>query len=135
MGNRLKKYAVALAAMPILAGAFVATSYAAAGTAPQRTGAAAATTLKVMDWNIHGEGADIAGIANLIKAHGVDVVTVQEIHRRPELDQVKQLADRLGWELGTNVHFGPPTTPARATTSGRGRPATPSSRRSGSPNG
>lgn len=73
--------------------------------------AAAATDLQVMTWNIHGEDLNVAGVASVIRQYGIDVVTVQEIHRRPEWDQVAELAAALGWQLGTNVHFGPSDRP------------------------
>jgi len=77
-----------------------------AGTAPQAVASSAATEVRVMTWNIHGEDADIPGVASVISSHGVDVVTVQEIHRRPDWDQVRELADALGWHISANVHFG-----------------------------
>src|SRR5688572_28261076 len=69
--------------------------------------AEAATSIRVMTWNIHGESANIPAIANAVQALGVDVATFQEIHRREDQDQVAELASALGLRLGTNVHFGP----------------------------
>lgn len=77
-----------------------------AGTTPQAVASSASTEVRVMTWNVHGEDADIPGVASVIRTHGVDVVTVQEIHRRPDWDQVRELADALGWHISTNVHFG-----------------------------
>src|SRR5262245_49536746 len=69
--------------------------------------AAAATTVRVMTWNIHGESVNLSGIAAVIASCDVDIFTLQEIHRRNDVDQVAALADSLGLVLGTNVHFGP----------------------------
>jgi len=69
--------------------------------------ASAATSLRVMTWNIQGESANIPAIANFIRSQAVDVATFQEIHRREDQDQVAELANALGLRLGTNVHFGP----------------------------
>jgi endonuclease/exonuclease/phosphatase family metal-dependent hydrolase len=84
--------------------ALLAAVLASAALAPAT--ADAATELRVMTWNIHGEDLDVAGVAGVIRQYGIDVVTVQEIHRRPEWDQVRELADALGWQLGAGVHFG-----------------------------
>ncbi|MQA06718.1 MAG: hypothetical protein GEV07_29795 [Streptosporangiales bacterium] len=68
---------------------------------------AAATGLTVMDWNIHGKGADISAMADLVNSHGIDVLTVQEI-QRAKRDQVKDLADELRWytsDLSDHTHF------------------------------
>ncbi|PZG14396.1 endonuclease/exonuclease/phosphatase family protein [Nonomuraea aridisoli] len=67
---------------------------------------ARATDLVVLNWNVHGESADMGAIAGQIRAAGADIVTVQEIHRRPDADQVRQLADALGWHISANAHFG-----------------------------
>ncbi|WP_345572565.1 endonuclease/exonuclease/phosphatase family protein [Nonomuraea rosea] len=68
--------------------------------------AQAATSLVVLDWNVHGDGADMKAIAAVIRGSGANIVTVQEIHRRPDADQVAQLAAELGWDLTANAHFG-----------------------------
>lgn len=68
--------------------------------------AQAATQLVVLDWNIRGESADMKAIAKVIRDSGANIVTLQEIHRRPDADQVRQLADELGWNITTNAHFG-----------------------------
>lgn len=100
--QKMTTFVVALLGLlPMLAGGAVAAA----------TPATASTNLRVMTWNIHGEHADIAGVASVIRAYDIDVVTVQEIHRRPEWDQVRELANELGWQLGTNVHFGPADNP------------------------
>ncbi|TDD43298.1 hypothetical protein E1286_29120 [Nonomuraea terrae] len=67
---------------------------------------ARATDLVVLNWNVHGESADMNAIAGQIRASGANIVTVQEIHRRPDADQVRQLADALGWDITANAHFG-----------------------------
>ncbi|MCF6469521.1 hypothetical protein FAF44_14135 [Nonomuraea sp. MG754425] len=67
---------------------------------------AQAVSVVVLDWNIHGEDADIAAMAEVIRDSGANVVTLQEIHRRPDADQVRQLADELGWDITANAHFG-----------------------------
>jgi endonuclease/exonuclease/phosphatase family metal-dependent hydrolase len=69
--------------------------------------AAAATTVRVMSWNIHGESVSIAGIASVIEQYGVDVATLQEVHRREDQDQVALLAGDLNLHISNNVHFGP----------------------------
>jgi endonuclease/exonuclease/phosphatase family metal-dependent hydrolase len=79
---------------------------AAGGAALTATPAAAATTVRVMSWNIHGEGVNLAGIASVIKQYGVDVATLQEVHRREDQDQVAVLASSLGLHISDNVHFG-----------------------------
>ncbi|MFI7125384.1 endonuclease/exonuclease/phosphatase family protein [Nonomuraea sp. NPDC050153] len=66
----------------------------------------AATNLVVLDWNIAGDTADMKAIAAVIRGSGANIVTVQEIHRKPDADQVKQLADELGWDITANAHFG-----------------------------
>jgi endonuclease/exonuclease/phosphatase (EEP) superfamily protein YafD len=78
-----------------------------AGAAAATRPAEAATSVRVMTWNIQGEFADIPAIANVIESQGVHVATFQEIHRRDDQDQVAELAAALGLRLGTNVHFGP----------------------------
>jgi endonuclease/exonuclease/phosphatase family metal-dependent hydrolase len=78
-----------------------------AGAAIATRPAEAATSIRVMTWNIHGETANIPAIANAIRSLNVDVATCQEIHRREDQDQVAELAAALGLQLGTNVHFGP----------------------------
>ena len=78
-----------------------------AGAAFVSRPAQAATSVRVMTWNIHGESANIPAIANAIRSLGVDVVTLQEVHRRADQDQVAELASGLGLQLGTNAHFGP----------------------------
>ncbi|MEU6712540.1 endonuclease/exonuclease/phosphatase family protein [Nonomuraea sp. NPDC046802] len=70
------------------------------------TPATAATNLVVLDWNIQGESADTKAIAQVIRDSGANVVTLQEIHRRPDADQVRELADELGWDITANAHFG-----------------------------
>jgi endonuclease/exonuclease/phosphatase family metal-dependent hydrolase len=92
-----------MTALSVPATGVLAASPASAAVEP----AAAPVSLRVLNWNIHGKGANIPAIAGLIRNQGANVVTVQEIHRRPEVDQVKQLADALGWDLTANVHFGP----------------------------
>ncbi|MFI7614026.1 endonuclease/exonuclease/phosphatase family protein [Nonomuraea terrae] len=67
---------------------------------------ARATDLVVLNWNVHGESADMSAVAGQIRATGANIVTVQEIHRRPDADQVRQLADALGWDITANAHFG-----------------------------
>ncbi|GAB3976714.1 hypothetical protein GCM10027615_47010 [Plantactinospora veratri] len=109
MLNALERYAVALALTPVLVASF-ATS-ADAGSAHAGSAPLAPVNLRVMTWNIHGESADIPAIADFVQANGVNVLTVQEVHRRPSRDQVQQLADELGWQLTTNVHFGPADSP------------------------
>ncbi|MET9247097.1 endonuclease/exonuclease/phosphatase family protein [Nonomuraea sp. NPDC003709] len=66
----------------------------------------ATTNLVVLDWNVAGDTADMKAIAAVIRGSGANIVTVQEIHRKPEADQVKQLADELGWDITANAHFG-----------------------------
>jgi endonuclease/exonuclease/phosphatase family metal-dependent hydrolase len=68
--------------------------------------ASAATKLVVLDWNVHGESADMKAIAQVIRDSGANIVTLQEIHRRPDADQVRQLAGELGWDITANAHFG-----------------------------
>ncbi|MFB4282195.1 endonuclease/exonuclease/phosphatase family protein [Nonomuraea sp. MTCD27] len=77
---------------------------AAALTAPPAQ--AAAANVVVLDWNVHGESADMKAIAEVVRDSGANVVTLQEIHRRPGADQVRQLADELGWDITANAHFG-----------------------------
>ncbi|MEV0382276.1 endonuclease/exonuclease/phosphatase family protein [Nonomuraea sp. NPDC050643] len=60
----------------------------------------------VLDWNIFGEGADIPAMAKVIRDSGANIVTLQEVHRRPGADQVRELADALGWDITANAHFG-----------------------------
>ncbi|WP_165977503.1 endonuclease/exonuclease/phosphatase family protein [Nonomuraea diastatica] len=67
---------------------------------------ARAVSLVVLDWNIHGESADMQAIASVIRKSGANIVTLQEIHRKPGADQVRQLADALGWHISDNAHFG-----------------------------
>ncbi|MEV4087310.1 hypothetical protein AB0J43_44325, partial [Nonomuraea fuscirosea] len=67
---------------------------------------ARAVNVVVLDWNIHGEDADMKAIAKVVKDSGANVVTLQEIHRRPGADQVRELADALGWDITANAHFG-----------------------------
>jgi endonuclease/exonuclease/phosphatase family metal-dependent hydrolase len=105
MLNAFKRCAVALV---LLTPALTAPL---AGPAHAGSAALAPVSLRVMTWNIHGESADIPAIADFVHANGVNVLTVQEIHRRPSWDQVRQLADELGWQLTTNVHFGPADNP------------------------
>ncbi|MCK2216029.1 endonuclease/exonuclease/phosphatase family protein [Actinomadura sp. ATCC 31491] len=76
-------------------------------TAPAASApAGAATAVVVLDWNIQGDSADMKAVAEVVRASGANVVTLQEIHRRPDADQVKELADELGWDLTANAHFG-----------------------------
>ncbi|MBF8185317.1 endonuclease/exonuclease/phosphatase family protein [Nonomuraea sp. K274] len=77
-----------------------------AATAVPAGAAQAATSLVVLGWNIHGESADMTAIAKVIRDSGANIVTLQEIHRRPDADQVRQLADELGWNITANAHFG-----------------------------
>ncbi|MGN9841012.1 endonuclease/exonuclease/phosphatase family protein [Nonomuraea sp. H19] len=93
----IKRMRMAAAAALLVAVAVPATAAAGTGTA---------VNLVLMDWNIHGESADIAAMAALIRSSGANVVTLQEIHRRPDADQVKQLAEELGWHITDNAHFG-----------------------------
>jgi endonuclease/exonuclease/phosphatase family metal-dependent hydrolase len=67
---------------------------------------ARAANVVVLSWNIHGEDADIGAMARVIRDSGANVVTLQEIHRRPDADQVRLLADELGWDITDNAHFG-----------------------------
>jgi endonuclease/exonuclease/phosphatase family metal-dependent hydrolase len=70
----------------------------------------AAVSLQVMDWNIAGEHSTMSDIASVVRGEGIDIVTVQEIHRRVPydgVDQVQELADELGWHISRNTHFGP----------------------------
>jgi endonuclease/exonuclease/phosphatase family metal-dependent hydrolase len=80
---------------------------AAGGAALTAAPAAAATTVRVMSWNIHGESVSVSGVANVIKQYGVDVATLQEVHRREDQDQVALLAQSLSLHISNNVHFGP----------------------------
>ncbi|MFI7634392.1 endonuclease/exonuclease/phosphatase family protein [Nonomuraea sp. NPDC049400] len=68
--------------------------------------AKATTNLVVLDWNIAGDTADVKAVAAVIRGSGANIVTVQEIHRKPSADQVRQLADELGWDITANAHFG-----------------------------
>ncbi len=87
----------------ILAAAAATVLAAAALAAPP---ASAAANLVVLNWNIRGESADIKAMAAVIRASGANIVTLQEIHRRPDADQVRQLAAELGWHISDNAHFG-----------------------------
>ncbi len=82
----------------------IATAVPAAQTA--QSAHARAVNVVVLDWNIHGESADMKAIAKVVKDSGANVVTLQEIHRRPGADQVRELADELGWDITANAHFG-----------------------------
>lgn len=77
-----------------------------AALTPTPAQATAAVNVVVLDWNIQGESADMKAIAKVIRDSGANVLTLQEVHRRPDADQVKQLADELGWDLTANAHFG-----------------------------
>ncbi|MEV0620904.1 endonuclease/exonuclease/phosphatase family protein [Nonomuraea sp. NPDC050404] len=73
---------------------------------PPAPAQARAANVVVLDWNVRGETADMKAIAKVIRDSGANVVTLQEVHRRPGADQVRQLADELGWDLTDNAHFG-----------------------------
>ncbi|GAA3705529.1 hypothetical protein GCM10022224_083720 [Nonomuraea antimicrobica] len=94
---RARRCAPVIAALAVLTGALLAAPSAAAN---------AAASVVVLNWNIHGETADMKAIAKVIRDNGANVVTLQEIHRKPEADQVRQLADELGWDITANAHFG-----------------------------
>ncbi|WP_084774771.1 endonuclease/exonuclease/phosphatase family protein [Nonomuraea candida] len=79
---------------------------AAAAPPPAHAAPRAKAPVVVLSWNIRGENADMKAIAKVIRDSGANVVTLQEIHRRPGADQVRQLADELGWDLTANAHFG-----------------------------
>ncbi|TDD03588.1 hypothetical protein E1292_20800 [Nonomuraea deserti] len=49
----------------------------------------------------------------VIRKSGANIVTLQEIHRKPGADQVRQLADALGWHINRNVHFDAGDNPGR----------------------
>ncbi|SEF67120.1 Metal-dependent hydrolase, endonuclease/exonuclease/phosphatase family [Nonomuraea solani] len=73
---------------------------------PAEAAASRTVSVVVFDWNILGESADIPAMAKVIRDSGANVVTLQEVHRRPGADQVRQLADALGWDITANAHFG-----------------------------
>jgi endonuclease/exonuclease/phosphatase family metal-dependent hydrolase len=74
--------------------------------ATAETNTVRAANLVILDWNIHGETADMKAIAGVIRSSGANIVTLQEIHRKPGNDQVQQLASELGWDITENAHFG-----------------------------
>ncbi|OLF04358.1 hypothetical protein BLA60_41270 [Actinophytocola xinjiangensis] len=71
---------------------------------------AAATSVRVMTWNIHGSTANIPKLAAFIKRYDPDVLLVQEIQVTSQRNQVRGLAAELGWdtaaERADHVYFG-----------------------------